>query len=71
MAVKVWTNNRFEGHYPVGTAAVVVADTAEQAAEVLNNQLEQIGLQRSAVAAQFEQLSTHRQTARVLCDGDY
>ena len=24
--LKVWTHNKFTGHYPVGTAAVVVAE---------------------------------------------
>ena len=69
--MKVWTNRSFAGHYPVGTAAVVVADTAEQAAEVLNNELTARGLRRGATAAQFERLPTHRPVARVLSDGDY
>ena len=69
--MKVWTNNKFSGHYPVGTAAVVIADTAGQAAVVLNDQLEGRGLGRPATKEQFEQLPTNRQTARVLCDGEY
>lgn len=69
--MKVWTNKQFSGHWPVGTAAVVVADTAGQAAEALNDELEARGLGRTATPEQFEQLPTSRQIARVLCDGDY
>lgn len=69
--MKVWTNKKFSGHYPVGTAAVVVADTVEQAAEVLNDALETYGLSRTATPDQFEHLPTNRQTAMILCDGNY
>jgi hypothetical protein len=69
--MKVWTNRHFEGHYPVGTAAVVVADSAEQAAELLNDACEKEGLGRPATAEQFERLPTAKPYARILCDGDY
>lgn len=69
--MKVWTNTKFQGHWPVGTAAVVVADTAEQAAELLNNALICRGLGRTAIAADFEKLPTNRPIAVVLNNGDY
>lgn len=69
--MNVWTNNQFSGHWPVGTAAVVVAGTALQAAELLNNELSKCGLGRPATPDQFEKLSTNAPTVRVLCDGDY
>lgn len=69
--MKAWTNKRFDGHWPVGTAAVVVADTAENAAKILNDELETRGLGRVATAEQFELLPTSRPMARVLCDGNY
>ena len=69
--MKVWTNTDFEGHWPVGVAAVVVADTAMQAAELLNNELQKRGLSRSATAEQFASLPTSRPMAVVLRDGDY
>lgn len=69
--MKVWTNTKFEGHYPVGVAAVVVADTDMQAAEVLNQKLLAHGLKATAKAEQFERLPTTHQMAVVLCDGDY
>jgi hypothetical protein len=69
--MKVWTNNKFPGHWPVGTAAVVVADTASQAAELLTAELKKVGLLEPVTEDQFEQLPTSRHCVRVLCNGDY
>ena len=69
--MKVWTITGFEGHWPVGTAAVVVAETADQAAETLNAELRHRGLSPSAKAEGFDELQTHQRGAVVLCDGDY
>lgn len=68
--MKVWTNNEFWGQWPVGTA-VVVANTAEQAALLLNDTLIDLGLEPTAEAAQFVKLPTTRPRAVVLCDGNY
>ena len=40
----IWTCNTFTGYYPVGTAAVVEAETAEQASAKLVVELDKIGL---------------------------
>lgn len=69
--MKVWTNTQFEGHWPVGVAAVVVADTRGQAAEMLNQQLTKRGLSPSATADQFDPLPTHTPLVAILRDGDY
>lgn len=69
--MKVWTNNKFHGHWPVGTAAVVVAETPEQAAEMLREELRGRGLIVQVLPEQFEPLDTDAPAARVLCDGDY
>lgn len=69
--MRVWTNTEFPGHWPVGTAAVVVADTREQAAELLNSALEKGGLGQPAKPEQFVQLPTNKPHAVVLCNGDY
>ena len=37
--LNIYTCDSFKGHYPVGAAAVVVAGSAEQAAELLNDEL--------------------------------
>lgn len=69
--MKVWTNTKFEGHWPVGVAAVVVAETPQMAAAVLNQKLEAHGLSKTAVPDQFELLPTTHTLAIVLNDGDY
>lgn len=69
--MKVWTNTEFTGHYPVGTAAVVVADTREQAAGLLNAALEEANLVPTATAEQFTRVVTSRPHAVVLLDGNY
>ena len=69
--MKVWTNNEFTGHWPVGTAAVVVADTAQQAAELLAAELAKEGLTGPVTEDQFRQLETDRPLVRVLHNGDY
>ena len=69
--MKVWTNTQFEGHYAVGTAAVVVADNAEQAAELLNDACGKEGLGRPATAQQFTELTCVKPVARILCNGNY
>lgn len=69
--MKVWTNNAFKGHYPVGTAAVVVANTAVEATELLNDALQLRGLGRPAIPDQFVQLPTAKAFVLVLCDGNY
>ena len=67
--MKVWTNTQFEWHYPVGVVAVAV--TKDQAAHMLNDQLEQRGLSRSAKADQFDPVVTSRTAVVILLDGNY
>jgi hypothetical protein len=69
--VKVWTISGFPGHWPVGTAAVVVAETAEHAASLLNDELQARELGRPVEAASMKLLPLVEPVAHVLCDGDY
>ena len=75
--MKVWTNNSFFGFYPVGSAAVVVADTREQAAELLEKRLAEIGLafqgaeEKNSKAEDFVEVITDTENVVILCDGDY
>jgi hypothetical protein len=69
--VKVWTIKGFEGHWPVGTAAVVVAETAADAARELNRELQAIGLSGNVQPHELRALDTTSPGAVVLCDGDY
>jgi len=68
--MKLWTNNEFEGYDPVGTAAVVVADTAEEAAEYLNMFLAEKNLPNTTADLMKEMPFVDGQV-RILCDGDY
>jgi len=69
--MKVWVNTSFEGHYPVGTAAVVVANSAEEAASLLNAELLYRGLEATAEAEDFERVPTSKPYVNILLDGDY
>lgn len=69
--MKVWTNNQFCGEWPVGTAAVVVADTAEEAAQALRAHLAPADLGDDVTAAQFKRLPTTKPLVVVLRDGSY
>lgn len=73
--MKVFYTTEFSGHWPVGTAAVVVAENAEQAYLMLKEELKNhsIGLagQDDFDASSFSELNTRYATAVVLNDGDY
>ena len=65
--MRVWTCTDFPGVWPVGTAAVIVAETEEEAAKLLG---EEIG-RRGTVRFTLEELDLTTARAVVLNDGDY
>jgi len=70
MAVFVCTDH--DSHYPVGCASVVIADTEEQAREMLDLQLREHCLMPHWMKPYTLQLiSTGEARAIVLNDGDY
>lgn len=70
--MKVWTNNKFTGHYPVGTAAVVLAENAEAAAFYLALELEKWGLKaEDSKPEDFKEIPQKLGQVRILCDGNY
>ncbi len=69
--LRVWCNTDFEGVYPVGTAAVVVADTRYAAEAMLNAELASRHLPESAKADDFYELPLGGPTTLVLNDGNY
>lgn len=69
--MNVYTNTTFTGHWPVGTSAIVVARTAEMAAEALMAELARIGLPQHIDPQSMNRLSTYAPTVLVLQGGNY
>jgi hypothetical protein len=69
--MNVFYCNDFDGHWPVGTAAVIVADSPEDAAKQLERRLEAIGLTQVVRAKQMKPVDTGAPVCIVIRDGDY
>ena len=69
--MKVFTNNKFEGFWPVGSAAVIIAEDKESAARLLSNQLSDIGLNADIGIDNMIEINTEDEQVIILCDGDY
>jgi hypothetical protein len=76
--MKVFTCTCFTGHWPVGTAAVVIADNQNDAALLLNGSLIKNGLPGDAEPEDIIELceahivdSRQVGAVRILCNGDY
>lgn len=69
--IKVWTNTKFSGHWPVGVAAVVIAVNEEEAAVILNSRLKEGGLKGDAEASDMRRLLMANGNCAILCDGNY
>jgi hypothetical protein len=68
--MKIWTPNKFEGHWPVGTAAVVVAPSRDSAKTYLDHFLAESNLE-PCDAVDFEELPLQDGEVAILCDGNY
>ena len=68
LIMKTFTCNTFNGHYPVGTAAIVTAKSAKDAAKKLEAVLVEHGLPQQIVPAMMKPFATG---VRILCDGNY
>ena len=75
--MKVFTCDDFKGHYPVGTAAVVVAENIVEARKLLDAELARLGLAQDhghpsrPYSFSLTQLHTSKPTVIILCDGNY
>ena len=69
--MNVYTNTLFEGIYSYRVAAVIVADTPVDAAALLNLELKDLGLPKTAKPEDMVILQTYQAKAVVLADGDY
>lgn len=69
--MNVYTCTTFEGHYPVGSAALVVAENKARAVKLLNEVLRGMGLPGDAKFEDVLQVDMQREQVDVLCDGNY
>ena len=71
--MNIYYNNTFVGHYPVGTCAIIVAPTPEIAADMLNDYLEEIGLQQQdpVEAVQMTRVTKMKSKVIMINDGNY
>jgi len=69
--MQAWTCNCFEGYWPVGTAAVVIADNIDIAKSLLEDELSKSGLTQEIQNEDLIPLPTKHRYVRILCDGDY
>lgn len=69
--MKIWYNTKFDGHYPVGSAAIVSAKTKEEAAVILGCALVDIGLKQKIDAEDMIEFDTDRGSFAILRDGNY
>lgn len=66
--LKIYYNTDFEGLWPVGVSAVVVAESETQAIELLTEELQKRGL---VYRGTMHEIDTTTASAIILQDGDY
>lgn len=66
--MRVFTNNVFQGRWPVPTAAVVIADSRDEAAILLEDMLRSIGLEQRVEPEEMDELTSG---VAILSDGNY
>lgn len=71
--LKVFYNTEFTGHWPVGTAALVVAENAATAAVMLRDELAKQGLDQEVPATHMIELKATGNEPQViiLLNGNY
>jgi hypothetical protein len=69
--MKVFYNNSFQGHWPVGTSAIIIAKNEQEAKIILENKLEVIGLKQEVSLGDLVEVKTNKELAIILQDGEY
>lgn len=69
--LKVFVSNDFKGFYPVGTSAVIVAESYEQARELLIAEMQAKGLKDSVHLFTLVEVDANNSHAIILQDGNY
>ena len=69
--MKIFTCNDFDGFYPVGTAAVIIAETEDKAREMMTEALKQRQLGGTNPQFTLKRLAGNKPNVLILCDGNY
>lgn len=71
--LKVFYTDDFKGHYPVGTSAIVLAETKEEAKLLLDEELRKVGLlEKNKDGYEIYELPHKgKPVALIINDGDY
>lgn len=69
--MRIFACKSFKGHWPVGTAAIITAETADVAAEMLEKELKDIGLHQEICSEQMIEIDASCPSILILNDGDY
>lgn len=69
--MNIYTCTEFQGHWPVGTAAVVVAQDRGHARRLLNRELKERGLPEVTSTEGIKLVDTAVAKALILLDGEY
>lgn len=68
--MKVFICTDFNGHYPVGTSALIIAKDIETAKSMLSKELEEIGLSQEPNFT-LDEIKTRKEQVIILNDGNY
>ena len=69
--MKTWSIVGFDGYWPVGTSAVVTAETVAVAITLLEERLAEIGLPQTIKPEQLVPVVRSTRWVRILQNGDY
>ena len=69
--MKVYYCKSFTGRYPVGTAAIILANNIVEAKKLLEIELTNHGLEQEISYSQIMEIDRSRPQALILNDGDY
>lgn len=69
--MKVYACKGFDGHYPVGTSAVIVANDEEDAKTLLESKLLSMGLPQDREPDRIEEIDLRWSQVIILNDGNY
>jgi len=69
--MKVYMNNTFSGYYPVGSAAVVVAENRQSAAALLSEILKRVDLSQEVAPESMMEVDLNKTNAYLLAVGEY